>query len=58
LTYDEFFAQKLYSSYLLGDSNMFNRMLLDYVVDPVKIKKEQDRLETELMNVEQDLWEY
>jgi gliding motility associated protien GldN len=58
LTYDEFFSQKLYSSYLLGDSNMFNRMLLDYVVDPVKIKKEQHRIETEIMNVEQDLWEY
>jgi gliding motility associated protien GldN len=58
LTYDEYFAQKLYSSYLLGDSNMFNRMLLDYVVDPIKIKKEQDRIETELLNFEQDLWEY
>ncbi|HJV78561.1 MAG TPA: gliding motility protein GldN, partial [Paludibacter sp.] len=58
LTYDEYFAQKLYSSYLLGDSNMFNRMLLDYVVDPVKIKKEQDRIDTELLNFEQDLWEY
>lgn len=58
LTYDEYFAQKLYSSYLLGDSNMFNRMLLDYVVDPTKVKKEQDRLETELLNFEQDLWEY
>ncbi len=58
LTYDEFFAQKLYSSYLLGDSNMYNRMLLEYVVDPVKIKKEQARIETEIMNFEQDLWEY
>ena len=58
LTYDEFFDQKLYSSYLLGDSNMFNRMLLEYVVDPVKIKKEQTRIETEIMNFEQDLWEY
>jgi len=58
LNYDEFFAQKLYSSYLLGDSNMFNRMLLEYVVDPVKIKKEQGRIETDMMNVEQDLWEY
>ena len=58
LTYDEFFTQKLYSTYLLGDSNMFNRMLLEYVVDPVKIKKEQNRIETELMNVEQDIWEY
>ncbi|MFA6581528.1 MAG: gliding motility protein GldN [Paludibacter sp.] len=58
LTYDEFFSQKLYSSYLLGDSNMFNRMLLEYVVDPVKIRKEQNRIETDIMNVEQDLWEY
>jgi gliding motility associated protien GldN len=58
MTYDEFFAQKLYSSYLLGDSNMYNRMLLEYVVDPVKIKKEQARIETEIMNFEQDLWEY
>lgn len=58
LTYDEFFAQKLYASYLLGDSNMFNRMLLEYVVDPVKIRKEQNRIETELLNFEQDIWEY
>lgn len=58
LTYDEFFAQRLYSSYLLGDSNMFNRMLLEYAVDPEKIKKEQNRIETEIMNYEQDLWEY
>jgi|ERR1035437_2149629 gliding motility associated protien GldN len=58
MTYDEFFAQKLYSSYLLGDSNMYNRMLLEYVVDPLKIKKEQARIETEIMNFEQDLWEY
>lgn len=58
LTFDEFFSQKLYSTYLLGDSNMFNRMLLEFVVNPDKIKKEQGRIETELMNVEQDIWEY
>ena len=58
LTFDEFFSQKLYSTYLLGDSNMFNRMLLEYVVNPDKIRKEQKRIETELMNVEQDIWEY
>ena len=65
LTFDEFFAQKLYSSYLLGESNLFGRMLLDnekLINDPVKfeklVKKEQSRIETELMNIEQDLWEY
>jgi len=58
LTYDEYFAQHLYSSYILGDSNINNRMLLQYLVDPVKIKKEQQRIESELLNFEQDIWEY
>ena len=64
LTFDDFFAQKMYSSYLLGDNNVFGRMLLDYdrVVDEKRfeeyIKKEQKRIETELLNFEQDLWEY
>ncbi len=37
---------------------MFNRMLLEFVVDANKIRKEQQRIETELLNFEQDLWEY
>src|ERR1035437_1430101 len=48
LTYDEFFAQKYYSDYLIGDSNLNNRMLLQYIVDPLKIRKEQKRIEIEL----------
>ncbi|MEI8084938.1 MAG: gliding motility protein GldN [Paludibacter sp.] len=58
LTYDEFFAQKLYSSYILGDGNMSNKMLLQDFKDPDKIRKEQKRIETEILNTEQDLWEY
>jgi len=58
MTFDEFFAQKLYSSYLLGDSNMFDRMLLQSYNDPTRIVKEQKRIETELLNTELDLWEY
>ena len=41
-----------------GDSNMFNRMLLQEYTDPEQILKEQKRIETELLNFEQDLWEY
>jgi gliding motility associated protien GldN len=58
LTYDEFFAQRLYSSYILGDSNINNRTLLQYLSNPEKIRKEQQRIETEMLNFEQDLWEY
>ncbi len=61
LTFDNFFIQKLYFSYILGDSNLFGRMLLDAgnsVATEKRIRKEQERIETELLNFEQDLWEY
>lgn len=57
LTYDEFFAQNLYSSYILGDSNMYSRMLLEFSLSEDALRAEQKRIETELMNFEQDLWE-
>jgi len=33
-------------------------MLLDYVIEPVEVRKEQKRIENELINFEIDLWEY
>ena len=57
VTYDEFFLKKLYFSYLLGDSNMYSRMLLNYAITEKDVVKEQKRIETELLNFEQDLWE-
>ncbi len=56
-TYDDFFAQKLYSSYILGESNMYSRMLLELELAPEVLKAEQKRIQDELMNFEQDLWE-
>ena len=58
VTFDEFFAKKLYSSYIVGASNVHGRMIPDYATTPEEIKKEQDRIEWELQCVEQDLWEY
>ncbi len=58
MTFDEFFAKKLYTSYILGDSNMYNRMILDYATSEADVKKEQQRIFDELLNFEQDLWEY
>lgn len=120
VTFEQFFAQKLYSSYLIGDSNMYSRMFAQYAtkaadgalidrrremmsggageegeeegeegeeveegeegeegggeeeeVTPESIynkalkariekelKREQARVQKELMDFEQDLWEY
>ena len=58
VTYDEFFAKKLYSSYILGEGNMYNRFIPEYCFTYEDVKKEQDRIAREMLNFEQDLWEY
>ena len=58
VTFDDFFQKRLYTSYLVGETNMYNRMILDYAKEEVSAKKEQTRIETELLNFEQDLWDY
>lgn len=58
VTYDDFFMQRLFSSYLVGDSNIYDRMIPEYAKTSEEIHKEQQRIEAELLSVEQDLWEY
>lgn len=58
VTYDEFFQKRLFHSYIVGEGNIRNRWIPDYEGDPERIKREQERIETELLNFEQDLWEY
>lgn len=58
VTYDEFFQKRLFTSYIVGEGNMYNRWIPDYSGNHEEIKKEQERIATELLNFEQDLWEY
>lgn len=60
VTYDEFFQKHLYTAYVVGDGNMYNRMITDThnQYTPADVKREQARIEKELLDFEQDLWEY
>jgi gliding motility associated protien GldN len=58
VTFDEFFQKRLFTSYIVGEGNMYNRWIPDYTGDEEKVRKEQERIATELLNFEQDLWEY
>jgi gliding motility associated protien GldN len=58
VTYDEFFQKRLFTSYIVGEGNMYNRWIPDYTGAEEEVKKEQQRIATELLNFEQDLWEY
>jgi len=59
VTFDEFFQKRLFTSYIVGEGNMYNRWIPDYTHSDVDAtRKEQERIATELLNFEQDLWEY
>lgn len=58
VTFEEFFAKRLYTSYIIGEENMYDRVIPIYAKTEAEIKREQKRLEEELLTFEQDLWEY
>ena len=58
VTYDEFFQKHLYTSYIVGEGNMYNRWIPNYTKTAKEAQKEQGRIANELLNFEQDLWEY
>ena len=58
VTFDDFFQKRLYSFYIVGEGNMYNRFIPEYSLTEGNIKKEQARIENELLTFEQDLWEY
>jgi gliding motility associated protien GldN len=58
VTYDDFFAKKMYSSYLFGMNNIYDKMIPQLATTYEEMQAEQRRIEAELLTVEQDLWEY
>lgn len=58
VTFDEFFQKRLFTSYIVGEGNMYNRWIPDYARTEEEVHKEQERIAAELLNFEQDLWEY
>jgi gliding motility associated protien GldN len=58
VTFDEFFQKRLFSTYIVGEGNMYNRWIPDYARTVEEVKKEQARIAEELLTFEQDLWEY
>ncbi|MBO5816935.1 MAG: gliding motility protein GldN [Paludibacteraceae bacterium] len=58
ITFDDFFGQKMYTSYLVGKNNVYSRMIPEIATTYEDMQKEQKLIEAELLNLEQDLWEY
>jgi gliding motility associated protien GldN len=58
MSMDDLFIKRRFASNLYKESNIQNRMILDYNSTPEEVKREQNRIKTDIINEEQDLWEY
>ncbi len=58
LSFDDLFINRLFSSYVIKESNIYNnRSIVDYLSGR-EAMLESKRIEEEIFNYEQDLWEY
>ncbi|MDR1680038.1 MAG: gliding motility protein GldN [Prevotellaceae bacterium] len=58
MSFDDLFIKRRFASNIYKESNIQNRMILDYNGTQEDVKREQQRIKTDIINMEQDLWEY
>ena len=58
LSYDDVFIKRLFSSYIIKQSNSEDLRIKDYINDDLDRLLESERIKKALMDYEQDLWSY
>jgi gliding motility associated protien GldN len=56
-TYDDIFWKRMFSSYIIKQSNVMDRKLNEYMIGLDAVLKSEE-VKAELFNIEHDLWEY
>lgn len=56
-TYDDIFQKRMFSSYIMKESNVYDRRIEDYR-QGMDALVESERIKTDITNFEHDLWEY
>jgi gliding motility associated protien GldN len=56
-TYDDIFQKRMFSSYIMKESNVFDRRIEEYRLG-MDALVEADRIKQDITNMEHDLWEY
>jgi hypothetical protein len=60
LTWEELFESRMFSSYITKSTidNAANRIIRNYIKDPILALLEGDNIKDKIFNYEQDLWSY
>lgn len=56
-TYDDIFQKRMFNSYIMKESNVFDRRIEEYRVG-MDALVESDKIKNDIINMEHDLWEY
>ena len=57
-TFDDIFMKRFFSSFIIKESNVYDRRIADYKVNTLDALIEAQRIKDDLFNMEHDLWEY
>jgi len=58
LSFDDFFIRRLFSSYIVKESNPGDNKIRDIITDPKQRLYESERIKKSVLDYEQGLWEY
>ncbi len=58
MSFDDLFIKRRFSGNIYKESNEQNRILLDMYNNADDVNRRQNEIKTEIINVEEDLWEY
>lgn len=58
MTFDDMFIKRYFNSYIIRESNTFNNRSISQYLEGKEVMLESERIENEIFNFEQDLWEY
>jgi hypothetical protein len=56
-SYDDIFIQRYFDSYIIRESNVYNRSISQYLVGEDAIIESQ-KIEDKIFDIESDMWEY
>ena len=56
-TYDDIFQKRMFASFIMKESNVYDRRIEDYR-QGMDALLEADRIKTDIVNMEHDMWEY
>jgi gliding motility associated protien GldN len=58
MSWEDVFEARMFSSYIIKESNVYDRRIKDYKTNPMDMLLESDKLKEQIFHFEHDLWSY